>query len=179
MKKAVAIIVALILVLSSTSIAFAEVDYSTMSNEELYSILNAVREELFERELTLSPDEVLIENDVVKMYIDKSKDIEFTSRNYLVIPVVLVNKTEDEISFQSDSAMVNGWECYASIGNISAAGQKRSTLEINCEGAEITSIDEIEDIRLVLLAFNMNTFKREITTDPITIIVEDGKIVKQ
>ena len=48
MKKALAIVVALILVLSSTSTAFAEVDYSAMSNEELYSILNAVREELFE-----------------------------------------------------------------------------------------------------------------------------------
>ena len=48
MKKALAIVVALILVLSSTSTAFAEVDYSAMSNEELYSILNTVREELFE-----------------------------------------------------------------------------------------------------------------------------------
>lgn len=176
MKRVLAVI--FVLVMLTSGIALAE-DYSSMSNEELLAILNSVRTELLTRELSLSPDEVLMENDVVKMYIEKGKEIEFSSSGFLKIPVVLVNNSEDEISFQVDSVMVNGWECSGIIGNVSTAGKKRATLDINCKGAEISSIDEIEDIQIVLLAFNMKTIKRELTTDKITIVVENGQIIKK
>jgi hypothetical protein len=176
MKRVLAVF--FVLVMLTSGIALAE-DYSSMSNDELLAILNSVRTELLTRELSLSPDEVLMENAVVKMYIEKGKEIEFSRSGVLKIPVILVSNSENEISFQIDSVMVNGWECSGIIGNVSTAGKKRDTLDINCKGAEISSIDEIEDIQIVLLAFNMNTFKYEMKTEKITIVVENGQIIKK
>lgn len=176
MKRVLSILFVLTMLIAC--VGFAE-DYSSMSNDELLAILNSVRTELLTRELSLSPDEVLMENNVVKMYIEKGKEIEFSGSGTLKIPVILVSNSENEISFQVDSVMVNGWECSGIIANISAAGKKRCNLNINCKGAEISSIDEIEDIQIILLAFNMKTYKREMTTDKITIIVENGQIIKQ
>jgi len=178
MKRLAALVI--ILMMISGSIAVAE-NYQAMSDEELLAILHAVRAELLVRNLSLSADEVLMENEVVKVYIDKSKNVEFSGNDYLrvKIPLVLVSNSENEISFQVESVMVNGWECGGSIGNVSTAGKKREILNINCKGAEITSAEEIEDIQLVLLAFNMNTYKRELVSDKITIVVENGQIIKK
>lgn len=176
MKKTLAFL--FVLALLVTSITFAE-DYASMSNDELLTILNSVRTELLTRDLALSPDEILMENDLVKMYIDKGKEIEFSKSCYLKIPVILVSNSENEISFQIDYVMVNGWECSGSIGNVSAAGKKRTTIDINCKGAEISAIEEIEDIQVVFLAFNMKTFNRELTTDRITIVVDNGQIIQK
>jgi len=175
--KRVAVLILTIMVLL-TNVAFAE-DYKSLSDDELLGILNAVRAELLVRDLSLSSEEVLMENDVVQMYLDKSKEVEFSNSGFLKIPVILISNSENEISFQVDSVMVNGWDCGGSIGNVSAAGKKRETLDINCKGAEIGSIEEVEDIRIVLLAFNMDTMTREITTEPITVVVENGQIVKK
>ena len=175
MRKFVSFLLAVLMLCSS--VAFAD-DYSGMSADELYAILVEVRAELLSRELQLTPGQIFMENDVVKMYLDK-KDIEFTSSGYLKIPVILVSESPDEISFQIDSLMVNGWECFGSIGNIQTAGKKRTEITINCNDAEVTSIDEIEDIKVAFLAFNMGTFKRECETEPVTFVFENGELVKK
>ena len=167
-----------VLMMLTSGIALAE-DYSSMSNDELFAILTAVRAELLSRDLALAQDEILMENDVVKVYIDKSKEVEFTKNGYLEIPVVLINNSENEMSFQVDSVMINGWDCFASIGNVSTAGKKREVLSINCKGAEVTSIEEIDDIQIVIFAFNMGTRKREMVSEKITIVVENGQIIKK
>lgn len=176
MKRLVASLLTLMVLLSSA--AFAE-DYKSMSDDDLYALINTVRTELLTRELSLTPDQVFIETDKVAMYMDK-KDIEFTSSGTLKIPVILVNNTENEISFQIDSLMVNGWECSGSIGNIQTNGKKRATIDLYCgKGAEVTSLEEIEDIRVAFLAFNMNTFEYEAKMEPILLVIENGQLVKK
>ena len=176
MKRLSASLFALLIFL--TSAAFAE-DYKNVSNDDLYALLNAVRTELLSRELSLTPAQVFIETDRVAMYMDK-KDIEFTSNGTLKIPVILVNNTENEISFQIDSLMVNGWECSGAIGNIQTIGKKRATIDLHCgKGAEVSAIDEIEDICVAFLAFNMDTYKREVTTKPILLVIENGQLVRK
>lgn len=176
MKRFAAGLFALMLLM--VSVAFAD-DYSAMSNDDLYAIINAVRTELLSRDLALTPDQVFLETEKVAMYMDK-KDIEFTSSGTLKIPVVLVNNTENEISFQIDSLMVNGWECSGSIGNIQTNGKKRATIDLYCgKGAEVTALEEIEDIRVAFLAFNMNTFEYEAKMDPILLVIENGQLVRK
>ena len=176
MKRLAVSFFALVLIL--TSVAIAE-EYKTMSNDDLYALINAVRTELLSRELSLTPDQIFIENDKVAMYMDK-KDIEFTRSGTLEIPVVLVNNTENEISFQIDSLMVNGWECMGIIDNIKTSGKKRATIDLYCgRGAEVTSIEEIEDIRVTFSAFNMDTFEDAAKTDPILLVIENGQLVKK
>lgn len=176
MKRIAAILLTLMMIM--TSIALAD-DYSSMSNDDLLAIINSARTELLKRELALTPDQIFIENDKVSMYLDK-KDIEFTSSGTLKIPVILVNNTENEISFQIDSLMVNGWECSGSIGNIQTSGKKRATIDLYCgKGAEVTSIEEIEDIKVAFLAFNMNTFEYEAKMDPILLVIENGQLVRK
>lgn len=89
MKRIITIFFALMMVM--TSIALAD-DYSSMSNDDLLAIINSARTELLKRELSLTPDQIFIENDKVSMYMDK-KDIEFTSSGTLKIPVILVNNS--------------------------------------------------------------------------------------
>ena len=76
--------------------------------------------------------------------------------------------------------MVNGWECSGSIGNIQTSGKKRATIDLYCgKGAEVTSIEEIEDIKVAFRAFNMNTFEYEAKMDPILLVIENGQLVRK
>lgn len=177
MLRKIVCIMAVLALLLTIGIAAAE-DYSAMTNDELLGIMDAVRTELFTRDLSLSEDEVFVETDGFKMYLDKSKEITF-SYGYLRLPVILVNNTEDDLSFQAENGSVNGWDEYVGIGNVSANKKNRAELTISCEDAGIKAIDEIEDIEFVLYVYNMNTSKRDFTSDKFTLVVENGQIVKK
>ncbi len=168
MKKLLVLMLAGLLL---TGIAFAEgLDYTAMSEADLQAIITSTRNELVRRDCVLSDETVFLDSENCKVYRDSGKEIYFNNGS-LRIPVILVSEAPEEVSFQFDSVLVNGWDCSGMIGNISAAGKKRDELKINCAGAEVSQVEEIEDIKMVVIAFNMGTFQREGESEPLTFVL--------
>ena len=78
-----------------------------------------------------------------------------------------------------DHVQVNGWECDGNIGIIQTKGKKRDLMYIDTKGAEITSLEEIEDIKLSIYAYNRSTNTRESETLDFIFVVENGQLVRK
>lgn len=167
-KRVFALLFACLFLFSS---ALAEgIDYSSMSDEDLQTTISMARNELEKRGCMLSEDTVFLNCETCKVYRDGAKEI-YLKNDLLHIPVILISDAAEEISFQLDSVQINGWDCSGIIGNVSAAGKKRDEITVNCTGAAVSSLEEIEDITLVVIAFNMGTFQRDGEGEPMTLII--------
>lgn len=164
MKKLTAVILTLLLV--STSVG-ALTDVSSMSNEELRAMIDSARNELVKRELTVTENAVLFDRDGVSFYLTGNTKIEYGE---LQVEGVLINGTDKTIALVADLASVNGWTVVCGGITSTAAGKRnKEYFGFYLSNSDVTTIDDVEDVELVIIAFNTETYENVFRTEPITI----------
>jgi len=157
MKRFICLLVSLLL-LCPVALA-ADPDFASMTDDELLSMINGARNELFSRKMESSGKVMLIDREDMQIYLTGKTD---TSGRYLDIEVVFVNNTDEKLSVHNHSCIVNGWEVYCDIiGETSAGSKKKDTFQIKMDDADISSLSEMEDMVISLYTYNSTTNKQE------------------
>lgn len=140
MKKLLSILIALILI---GGVAMAEnIDYASMTDEELRTVIDTARIELAKREQADNP--VLFESFGITCYM--TGEMRLTDSGFLYVEVVCVNESDVAISFTNNESTVNGWQSFVNgIGTVSAGAKAKGEIQFNVKSAGITSLDELED----------------------------------
>lgn len=173
MKKIFALMLALLLLVAIPCEAFAEMpDFSAMSDEELHALIDAARNEMAARELKAGENVLLFEEDGVQVYMTGNNRAEdYGESAYLYIEVVVINDSGRQIAIVDDGASVNGWNVtFFGFGGVSAGKKKKGDLELVISDASITTLDEVEDVEIVLQLLDEDSWNVLCTLDPITVL---------
>lgn len=179
MKRIVILLVALVLMVGSCTMAYAA-DLSSMSDEELKEQFDAIRNELTVRGLVAAKKTVLLDKAGVQVYISGSPTVEkeyaWSDNLVLLIPIVIVNDSDYNINVISGNSSVNGWTADSTIYEEVPAGKKaKSNIKFELKETDIESIDDFTDAELTLTVYNKDDwFGKNVVdqTAPITIYAE-------
>lgn len=144
MKKVVSLLMAALLLLTMT--AFAEMDFTSMSDDELHALIDGARLELQKRELVANGETPLFEVEGVSLFF--TGEIEFTgaSGKMLAFTAIIVNDSEKNINIRTQNLAVNGWSFNATgFSDIPAGQKKKGKMTFSTDG-EITTVEEITDL---------------------------------
>ena len=139
-----------------------EADYPSMTNEQLYSILDQVRNELAKRELAIAENTVIVEQDGVTVYLTGKYDLwgDPGSGLYMGLQAIVVNESEYNVAVTVESASINGWVVYSGgIGETAAGKKQKSTLDFDLSAAEVGAYEEIDEIELNLVLYDMTAWE--------------------
>ena len=172
MKKMFSIF--LILALLIPAMAFAEIDWTGMDSSTIQMEIDRARAEILTRDIkTSDKGTIILDSDglVVKLTdfsVEKSWDDTYTLKlNYTV-----ANNSDKPMGFRTDSCYLNGWEVSGSLYSNLEAGKKAKEEEsfYNVDvDAEVSSIEELEELEMTMLTFDPNTYMTE--TDGIKVTV--------
>ncbi len=173
MKRIISCILVFILLCGVIpAIGFAE-DYTSMTDDELQNILNAVRNELTARGLKAEDKTVLVDESGVQIYINGEMTVEAEWSGDLEcnIPIVIVNNTSHDITIGLRDPSVNGWSCDGSVypNDVPAGKKAKSTLSFELGDTDVTSLDDFEDAEFRLNVYDEHSWDDLFTTDIITI----------
>lgn len=167
MKK-LALILALLMLLSIPCSAFAEApDVSAMTSEELQGLIDAARNELLSRELADGENIVLVDQDGVQVYLTGDYEIEAYSSTYLYMTAVVINNTDHMVGFYAKIATINGWDVdFTGTVDVSPGSKKKAKLEWRISDADISTFEEIEEMKLSLQVYDSSTYDEICDTEP-------------
>ena len=174
MKKSLSLILVLLLIITS-SVAFAA-DYSTMTEEQLKTQYDLIRNELLKRGLKAEKKTIIVEQKGVQIYVNGDitieKEYSWDDTYYLFIPVVVVNNTTKTLNIIVGEASINGWSTDASaysVGAIPAGKKSKGSLKFELEDTDVESLDDFEDVEFTIRMYDDNTWDDLFKTKPITI----------
>lgn len=159
MKRKVFIsIIAIICLLISSCVAFAEIDLSTMSDEELSSLISQAQQELNSRKSADGNDQiVLYDSNNIKWYITGYEVSSWSS--YLTLNSIVENNSNADITINVETLTVDGWDVSAWFYAQATAGKKtKEDLSFNMEDANIERVDDISNIEASIRIFNSKTY---------------------
>lgn len=170
MKKLVSFAL-VFLFLFSTAYA-AGIDWASMTDEELQTALNEIRNEITNRSLRAENMAVLFESNGITVYLTGENEIEWMG---LEIGAIIVNDSNKKVDIQIDDAYVNGWAVEALGISDTASGkkQKGEFIIYEIEDAFVTDIKDIEEIEITFYIYDSENYERIATLDPITIVLPE------
>ena len=174
MKKFVFIILLLILFIPSTVASAANIDWQSMSNQEITDAINEGRLVIASR-IPDSEDHVTIANqDGVEIYLTRRYAVEensYSGNVYLKLEAVVINNRPEPISVGDKGCCVNGWVVDTSgIIEIPAGRMKKGNFEFRITDANITSVADLHDIEFVLEAHHAEEYHNLINFEPFTYV---------
>ncbi len=141
MKRFLSVLFVIMLI---TGISYAE-DYSSKTDDELYAIQDAVRNELTKREMTTEGNILIFEHEGVSVYL--TGEYSYDYRDALNLDAIIINDSDKEFSFYTELS-VNGWDVYSNSAGIEAHPHKKNKddININISDAGIKTYEEIEEM---------------------------------
>ena len=170
MRKLIALLVTIIMLFSCSALAE---DYSSMTDDDLHSMLNSIRNELLKRDLVYNEKIVLFDQDDVQVYLTGDCDFRLP---YTKLYAVVINNSTNPVrfAFANDYKIsVNGWEVWGDpdyLGTTSPGKKQKGYINIKMEDAEVASFEEIEEIELNFVLMNAET-RKPISSAP-TVVVQ-------
>jgi len=156
MKKMIAILLLMAFSISFASGAFAQVDLSTLTNEEL----KALQREISLKLCPAAQKGMLIwENEFVRVSFSSVKDMEWGDG--IEIKLIIENKTEKELGIMCDSLTVNKWTVSTlGPGTVAANSNLMGEMEVFAPLSEygINGIADINEITLALYVFDGKSY---------------------
>lgn len=167
MKKLFSILIALILI---GGVAMAEsIDYASMTDEELHTVIDLARNELARRELTIGDNTLILDAEGIQVYTTGN----ITYDGYrLKLEVIAVNNSKAELTINTEKASVNGWSISNAPGlhGTSAGKKQKGYFDFYITPDLLPDAESVEDIEFVLSFLDKdNGYKTFYTSDPITI----------
>lgn len=166
MKKLVALLVAAFILASSSVYA---ADYQSMTDEELLTEANAIKNEQVRRELIAGENPVIYDCDGVQAYLTGDYTLYGET---MELEVVVINDSDVEISLLPDDSQVtiNGWECYSfGVSDVGAGKRKKAGMLMNIGDSDITAYEEISHIEFSLHTMNPDTYMTISHGEPVTV----------
>ena len=164
MRKLFAAFLVFLMVFSSSAVMAEGVDLSAMSADELVALINDARLELTKYLPAVADGTVLYEDENVKITLNGELSIEYGS---LVVPVIIENYTDRNLIIAMNNSSCNGWDIME--GSISVNASKKAKDEITFYGAEedadLTSVDEVEDITCIIRYFDEDDWNYSVEID--------------
>ena len=108
-------------------------------------------------------DTVLVDADGITVSVKGEPELKdsYDGSKYLVFQVTIVNASTEATGVRTDDCYLNGWKVSSDCSTSLEAGAKvKKELSIyNVDvDAELETLDELEDLKLVFLTFDANTF---------------------
>lgn len=174
MKRLLAIILVLLLFIPETVAFAANIDWKSMSDQEITDAIDAGRLELASR-MPDSEDHVTIVNqDGVEVYLTRRYSIDdgYSSGSvYLRLEAVVVNNTDMILNIVDNGTCVNGWNVDTSGIYQTGAGRKqKGDIVLRISDAFLTSPAEVTDVEFVLRAYDENDYSKKIEFAPFTYV---------
>ncbi len=145
MKKIVALLLAVMLLMGTSVVCAEGIDLSGKTAQELLDLIDAARIELALQMPPVSDGVTLYEDDNLVITLNGDPFIEYGS---LVLPTVVVNKTERNLIISFDNASCNGWDVLVSTASVSASKKAKEQIEIYSveEDADLTDVADLQDV---------------------------------
>lgn len=156
MKKVLSVIVALLLLCSAAS---AETSVENMTDEEIYTAINMLKNELLTRIAHVEEKTFIVDNDEITIYCTGSGSINYSDKVLLEV-VFINNSTDKEIGVGFDHIVINGWEVdsYSQLAPINPGRKKKANISLAYKDADLSSYQEIEEIGLTFHTFDGSNY---------------------
>ncbi len=159
MKKLLSVLVALVLLLTSSACA-AELDFSSMSVSDLQEVINAARNELL-KQTAISDGKLFVVDEPNDLQIYITGNGETNWMGTFELEAVVINNSKQDVSIAFENVVINGWETNAfgnQIQNVSAGRKKKDSIPLAFEEAEISSLSQVEEIEMSFYTFDPSTY---------------------
>ena len=172
MKKLIISILLLALFLPQTIASAATIDVSSLSDQELSSIIDQCRTELAFRK----PDDpnhlTIINESGIEIYLDRHFE-EFQyydGKKYVALGAAVVNGSDKNIELYDNGCCINGWKVDTTItyGEIPAGKSKKIDINLCLDDAGISSFDEMTDIYFAIRTLSVDDILHPIEFTPYT-----------
>lgn len=172
MKKLITLLLAFIL-LFSCSIA-EEMDYSSMTNDELISAVQAAKHELMQRGLTEEGHLVLLDRDNIKVFwTGKTK----MDESFLRLEIIVENKNDQMVHVYPCpwKSFINGWNINGTgFDSIFPNSRRKNDFLFHIGSSGFETMEDIDQLEFTLIVSNEISKKMEeatflIEADPTTI----------
>lgn len=170
MKRFLAIILVLILFIPETVAFAANIDWKSMSDQEIVDSINAGRIELASRQ-TDAPDHITIINqDNIEVYLTGNYSYDsYGDTIDLYLEAVVVNGTNFTLNISDNGCCVNGWNVDTSgIYETPANRKQKDSFTLRISDADISTFEEITDIDFVLTAYEKDNYSNRFDLSPFT-----------
>lgn len=161
MKKLLTFILAVVLLVPA--IAFAEVDWTGMTVEDIQDEINRARAEILTRDIKTDEKGTVIldANGIVVSITSAEVKDSYDGTKYLSLKFTAVNNSSEAVGFRTDKVYLNGWEISGSISASLDAGMKAKkednfySIDVD---ADVSSYEELEELKLIMLTYDANTY---------------------
>lgn len=164
MKKLLSMLLVLVLLLPT--MALAEIDWTGMDAATIQMEIDRARAEILTRDIKL-PEKgtVLVDADGVVVTLTSAAVEKSWDGSYgLVLNYTVANNSDKAMGFRDDDCYINGWKVSGSISSSLEAGKKAkesATIYHIDVDADVTTIEEIEELQITFLTFDASTFMTE------------------
>lgn len=138
--------------------AMADTDYSKMTDAELKTQLNLIRNELNRRITIAGKNKYLVQNEDFDIYFTGSGSYgNWGDEKYFDIEIVVVNKMSKTLNIQFDSISINGWETEVLGNQISGIGlgkKKKDSIRLMYTQADLETYKDMEDVEVTFHTFD-------------------------
>ena len=176
MKRAITVFLAILMIVSIFPFAASAKgnEYEKKTDEELVAEYNAIRLELASRGYTAEEKRVLFDDKDIQIYINGEFSIDDGWLGAtLSIPVVIVNKRNNNICVQMRNTSVNGWSC-ETIFSASVPAQKKMKDELvfELDETDVEKLSDFEDVEFAFHIFDDDSWKDIVNSKSIQIFAD-------
>lgn len=167
MKKILVLVLAALF--AFCGVATAELDYSSMTDDELHAILDGVRAELAKRETAAGGADAVFEEQGVSFYF--TGDIEFFGSTGLMLSfgTNVINDSDRNIDIMAKGICVNGLSFPDSWVKDIPAGQSGNKSLIFTTKGEFETLDVIDDLTATYRIIDSDSRETIAEIGPITV----------
>jgi len=169
MKKILGVFLAIVL-FCSTALA-AGTDYSSMTVEELQTVIDAARNALLTK-TAQSDGKLFIMDDPNGLQIYLTGKGEKNWLGSYDLEIIVINNGKSAVSISFDNIVINGWETNAfgsQVQDVGAGKKKKDSIPLSFDDTDISSISEVEEVEITFHTFDPSTYKTNGKFGPITI----------
>lgn len=169
MKRIFAFLLAILCMVSIPNrILAGEIDWASMTDEEITAAIKEAQAELEARKLNNNQDimvikdgAVLLDHDGLKLTVEGAPWFQdYGDRQYIYFTAVAENNTSEEYVIDFQDCSVNGWMANGYGPSAVAAGQKkRKDCYIYATDAGISGLEEIDEYKMCVIVLDANYHK--------------------
>lgn len=171
MKKLLSLILVLLLFIPSTSALASNIDWQSMSDQEITDAINEARIELASRIPDSSDHMTIVNQDGIEVYLTRQYVVEnpYADKFDLKLEAVAVNGTDQKVTISDNGSCINGWAVDTSgFYEVPAGRMQKGFITMRLNDANISTFEEINDIEFVLYAYSNETYATIANFEPFT-----------
>jgi hypothetical protein len=142
--------------------------YSLISDSELFSAYNEIRDEIESRDLTEENRKILADEEGIQIIVTGDFSV-FTSsggKQILELPVEIINHSEQDISLKIKYASINDWDCqsfFSFSGHIIKSHKmERAVVQFLLDDTDAVVLSDISEIEFQFYAIDYYNLSKEI-----------------